>query len=51
MRYQDVTIYDRTSETRPVHTLTVAWNARQPWGSVNMSVYGSPSTWAATIPA
>lgn len=41
MRYQDVTIYDRTSETRPVHNLTVAWNARQPWGSVNMSLYGS----------
>jgi hypothetical protein len=41
LRYQDVTIYDRTAETRPVHNLTVAWNARQPWGSVNMSVYGS----------
>ena len=41
MRYQDVTIYDRTTETRPVHNLTVAWNARQPWGSVNMSLFGS----------
>jgi hypothetical protein len=41
MRYQEVTIYERTAETRPVHNLTVAWNARQPWGSVNMSLYGS----------
>ena len=41
MRYQDVTIYDRITETRPVHNLTLAWNARQPWGSVNMSLFGS----------
>ncbi len=40
MRYQDVTIYDRTSETRPVQNITLAWNARQPWGSVNMSLFG-----------
>ena len=41
VRYQDTTIYNRIEETRPQHGLTVAWNARQPWGSVNMSVYGS----------
>jgi len=41
MRYQDVTIFDRTAETRPIHNFTVAWTARQPWGSVNMGVYGS----------
>ncbi len=41
MRYQEVTIYDRSTETRPIHNLTVAWNARQPWGSVNMSLFGS----------
>lgn len=41
MRYQDVTIYDRTSETRPVHNFLLAWNARQPWGSVSMSLFGS----------
>jgi len=41
MRYQDITIYDRTAETRPVHNLTMAWTARQPWGSVNMSLFGS----------
>ncbi|WP_373061745.1 hypothetical protein [Gemmatimonas sp.] len=41
MRYQDITIFDRTAETRPIHNFTVAWTARQPWGSVNMGVYGS----------
>lgn len=41
MRYQDSTIYNRLAETRPVHNATVSWNARQPWGSVNMSVFGS----------
>ncbi len=41
LRYQDTTIYNRIAETRPLHNLTVSWNARQPWGSVNMSVFGS----------
>ena len=40
-RYKERTIYDRIAETRPQHALTLAWNARQPWGSVNMSVFGS----------
>ena len=29
-RYQETTIFDRDEETRPVHNLTVGWNARQP---------------------
>lgn len=41
VRYQDTTIYNRIEETRPQHNITVSWNARQPWGSVNMSVFGS----------
>ena len=41
MRYQDTTIYNRVGETRPQQNLTVSWNARQPWGSVNASVFGS----------
>lgn len=40
-RYQEVTIFGRKSETRPLQTLNVAWNARQPWGSVNWSLFGS----------
>ena len=40
-RYKATTIYGRIAETRPRHTLNVAWNARQPWGSVNWSVFGS----------
>jgi hypothetical protein len=39
--YKEATIYDRTEETRPLQTLNVAWNARQPWGSVNWSLFGS----------
>lgn len=41
VRYQDSTIYDKTRETHPVHTMNVAWNTRQPWGSVNASLFGS----------
>jgi hypothetical protein len=40
-QYKEPTIYDRLSETRPLHTFTMAWNARQPWGSVNWSLFGS----------
>jgi hypothetical protein len=40
-RYKEITIYDRIAETRPVQNLTVSWNARQPWGSVNAQLYGS----------
>lgn len=40
-RYQDTTIYLKLREVYPMHALNVAWNARQPWGSVNVSVSGS----------
>lgn len=40
-QYKEPTIYDRLSETRPLHSFTMAWNARQPWGSVNWSLFGS----------
>ncbi len=40
-QYKETTIFDRQAETRPLHSLTVAWNARQPWGSVNWSLFGS----------
>ncbi len=40
-RYQEVTIYDRERETRPVHTLDVTLTARQKWGQANVTVYGS----------
>ncbi len=40
-RYTELTIFDRERETRPVQNLTVGWSARQPWGSVNMRVYGT----------
>lgn len=41
MRYKQRTIYDQIEETRPFHALTLGWNSKQPWGSVNWSVYGS----------
>lgn len=40
-QYKQPTIYDRTSESRPLHSLTAAWNSRQPWGSINWSLFGS----------
>jgi len=38
--YKDTTIYGRTEETRPLHTLVVALSQNQPWGSVNVTVEG-----------
>jgi len=39
--YQEVTIFGRSNETRPDHLLIVAANARQPWGSVNVTATGT----------
>jgi hypothetical protein len=36
--YNEVTIYDKTSETLPNHSLLVDVEARQPWGQVSASV-------------
>ncbi|HEX6135205.1 MAG TPA: hypothetical protein VFZ24_14650 [Longimicrobiales bacterium] len=40
-QYRDTTIYGEIEETRPLHSLTVGYATRQPWGAVNMSVDGS----------
>lgn len=38
--YLEETIYGRTRETRPLHTLLVALSQNQPWGSVNVGIEG-----------
>jgi len=40
-RYKEETLFGRIAETRPVHNGSVNWNAQQPWGNVNLSVFGS----------
>ena len=40
-RYKEVTLFGLTEETRPLHNGQVSWTARQPWGNVNVSVFGS----------
>jgi hypothetical protein len=40
-KYSDVTIYDKTAETLPTHTLSLAFDSRQPWGQLNLSLEGS----------
>jgi len=41
--YDEVTIFDQTAETRPLHSLRIGYSTRQPWGSasatVNLSQY------------
>ena len=37
-KYSEVTIYDKTSETLPVHSFLVDTEARQPWGQVSASM-------------
>jgi len=39
--YTDTTIYFKTKETRPVHSLNATYGARQPWGSANVTLSGS----------
>jgi hypothetical protein len=36
-RYRDTTIYLKIAETRPLHTLGVTLDLRQPWGSAHLS--------------
>jgi hypothetical protein len=38
--YREVTLYLRTSETRPDHTLLVSYEFTQPWGSASASLSG-----------
>lgn len=40
-RYKETTIFDQDQETRPVHNATLNWSARQPWGNVNLNVFGT----------
>lgn len=40
-RYKETTIFDRDEETRPVHNATLNWSARQPWGNVNLNLFGT----------
>ncbi|OYW02983.1 MAG: hypothetical protein B7X11_03490, partial [Acidobacteria bacterium 37-65-4] len=39
--YNDTTIFLKTSETLPVHTLSVAYAQQEPWGTLNLGVDGS----------
>jgi len=39
--YKQTTVYGVTDETRPLQSMTLSWNARQPWGSVNAQLFGS----------
>jgi hypothetical protein len=41
LRYSEVTIYGKVAETLPNHTLSVAFDSRQPWGQLNLSVDAS----------
>ncbi len=40
-RYKETTIFELDEETRPVQTLNVNWSARQPWGNVNLRLFGT----------
>ncbi len=40
-RYKEITVFGRTSETRPAHTLDATFAARQPWGEANITLSGS----------
>jgi hypothetical protein len=41
VRYREATIYDKTSELLPLHTLRALYDTRQPWGAANAAVTGS----------
>lgn len=36
--YDEITIFDRTSEVRPTHNLEIGLSVQQPWGSVGTSL-------------
>ncbi len=38
--YNDTTIFLKTSETLPIHSLTVAYAQQEPWGTLNLGVTG-----------
>jgi hypothetical protein len=41
VRYREETIYDRTGQVVPLHTVRALYNTSQPWGAANASVSGS----------
>jgi hypothetical protein len=41
LNYNIETIYGKTEETRPVHTLDATFGARQKWGQANITLFGS----------
>jgi len=41
VKYRQQTIYEKTSQVLPLHTLRALYNTSQPWGSANASVSGS----------
>lgn len=40
-RYEEITLFGQTQETRPVHDLELSINQRQPWGTVFANVNAS----------
>lgn len=41
LNYTQVTIYGKTRETRPVHSIDATYGAKQKWGSANITLSGS----------
>ena len=41
LAYNDTTIFLKTSQTLPVHTLSIVYAQQEPWGSVNFGANGS----------
>jgi hypothetical protein len=37
--YTEVTVYDQTSEIRPIHTAEIGAEIQQPWGNIDVSLY------------
>ncbi len=41
VRYREETVYGKTAQTLPIHTLRALFDTRQPWGAANASVQAS----------
>ncbi|NIM49493.1 MAG: hypothetical protein GTN62_04925 [Gemmatimonadales bacterium] len=40
-KYEEETIFDKTSEVRPIHNLELSLEVQQPWGEIDASLEGS----------